>query len=448
MTDRRRPSTLALLAAAGPLAISPTWLARQSREAFLCWDDEEDDEDLPYDLEDGVATLTIHGPLMQRSWWWQSYDSIEEDLCAALADTRVREVLLRIDSPGGVCAGCFEAVRRMRAAVEASGKRVTAFADELAASAAYAVACIADEVVLPEPAEVGSVGVVSSLVSWAEENRALGVDFRLFVSGEEKGDGCPNIPISDGAAAREQARVDELAAIFFCWVAERRRMSVEAVKALEAGCRSGLAAVAAGLADRVASLSALRAQLTTRAQAGRFALRFSTMQFTEKHAAAWASLAALFGTDDPDELTAAAKAAAVSAPKAEELAAELAALRAAKAAAEKAATEKAEAEERAALLATAQREGRLSKATLDDPEHQALVAGFSVAQLKTYCAKLPRVVPVEPLTPRAGAAPTTLTREQKRAAAAAGLSEEEFLAQLRRDAEQSAAKRSTEDDED
>ena len=52
------------------------------------------------------------GPLDQRGgFWWDGYDSVSERVSAALADRDVQAVVLAIDSPGGVVAGCFDAAR-------------------------------------------------------------------------------------------------------------------------------------------------------------------------------------------------------------------------------------------------------------------------------------------------------------------------------------------------
>jgi ClpP class serine protease len=262
---------LVMFRAAPALAIDEDWLARvTTTDAPLgFWssaddgdDPDDEDEDLPYARVQGVAVYTIEGPLTQRAWFsFPGYDSIRADVERALADPAVRGLLLRIDSPGGVVAGLFDTAAALRAAVVASGKPCVAVADELCCSAAYGLACVADTIVTPATGLVGSVGVIASLASFAARLAAKGIDARVFASGAEKADGHPALPISDETAARVQARVDDLAAIFTGWVADRRGMTPAAVQALEAGVRTGAGAVAAGLADRVASFDATLAAL-------------------------------------------------------------------------------------------------------------------------------------------------------------------------------------------
>jgi len=255
-----RPSQADVLALLGadPLALAPSALrGLASPAASWGWDDEGDDQP-GYELVGELAVLTVRGFLMQReSWWWHGYDFLEAAFSRALLDGRATAVVLALDSPGGVVAGLFDTVKRMRAAADAVGKRVIAVSDERCYSAAYALACVADAIVVPETAGVGSVGVIGTMVSWAAALESAGVDVRVIVSGAEKADGHPAQPLSDGAVAREQSRVDQLAQVFFEWVSSRRPLTVAQVTALQAGIRLGPEAVTAKLADRVGTLASI-----------------------------------------------------------------------------------------------------------------------------------------------------------------------------------------------
>lgn len=511
------------------LALDPAWLARVAQGTPLAfWDDEdetaEDSDCLPYVLARGVAVYDIDGPLSQRGWYcFQGYDSIARDLETMLDDPRVRSVVLRINSPGGVVAGLFEGTRRMRAMVEASGKRVTAYADESAYSAAYALACVADEIVLPETGGVGSVGVIGSLYSEAAALAAAGIDVRVLTSGREKADGHPETPISDEAVARTQARVSELAAIFHREVAARRGLTPEAVKALEAGVRYGAAAVASGLADRVGSfedvLAGLRPALTTpkdptmktrtrviRAaseptpdpdapgapdapkapkpsepgapsgeggapcqcagkpcpgcdatgecrtcggicgQCQGSAVTPGEAPMEGRHQEL---LSALYGTRDGDALVASVQADHTAAALVERLSGELASARAELTLARAASAHQAEASERAALLTTARKDGRITPAMDADPEWSAMVSAFTLPQVKTFVARLPRQVATAPLVPaRQGSDdPAGLTPEEQEWADRLGVSPDAILKQKQADAKRARVRGQPQDDD-
>lgn len=271
-TERARAEVLAPFVREDVLAMEAGAFDRllQHPEAFASWfDDEDEPDDCPYDVKDGVAVITVRGALAQRGgrfwcWSWPGYDTLAQDLGRALDDTNVRAVLFAIDSPGGVVAGCFDAVRAMRDRVEASGKPVVAVADEHCYSAAYALACVADEIVVPQTGGVGSVGVIATMTSVSRMYAEAGIDVTVVTSGSEKADGHPALPLSKEAVTRAQERVTAFAEVFIGWVAERRGMKPEAVAALQAGIRMGEAAIAAGLADRSATLAATLAELVTR----------------------------------------------------------------------------------------------------------------------------------------------------------------------------------------
>ena len=217
------------------------------------------DRKKPYAVDGDVAIVSIEGPLAQRAWscWMfegDGYDAIAERVSAALGDPSIRAVVLRIDSPGGEVAGCFEAVRSIRSAAQSAGKPLTAFVDEMACSAAYAIACACDRVVLPDTGCVGSVGVILALM---EESKALdmvGITPNVITSGAAKADGHPAIPLSPDARARLQAEVDQLAQVFAQEVANGRALDAQEALALEAQTFYGTEAIKRGLADQIGNL--------------------------------------------------------------------------------------------------------------------------------------------------------------------------------------------------
>lgn len=220
--------------------------------------------------DNGVAVVSIDGPIAQRAWacWMfggDGYDAIESRVRAALADERVRALVLRIDSPGGEVAGCGVCADAIRAAADASGKPVVAYADELAASAAYWLASAANQIVVPPSGIVGSVGVITARV---EDTAPPGRKVTLITSGKRKADGHPMTALTPEELAATQAKIDALADLFAGAVAKRRGKSPVHFRGLEADVFVGAGAVTAGLADQVTDLTgaiALAASLATTA---------------------------------------------------------------------------------------------------------------------------------------------------------------------------------------
>lgn len=208
-----------------------------------------------------VTIVTIEGPLEQRSFCFDGYDAILERFREACKDEATNTILLRLDSPGGDAAGCFEAARMMRELAATSGKRVVAFADEHAYSAAYAMACVADEIYLPPSGGVGSVGVIAACMSEARFLEKIGLDVAVVYAGARKADCHPALPLSEEAVAGVQADVDRLAGMFRDLVAGARMVKPDAIESLEADCFMGEDAIAAGLADGVMGFDELLVML-------------------------------------------------------------------------------------------------------------------------------------------------------------------------------------------
>jgi len=220
-----------------------------------------------------VALVTIQGPLTQRATmnmcgYSDGYDAIEERICTALLDPGVDSVVLAIDSPGGDAAGLFEAIGRIMAVKAQAKKPIFAYADETVASAAYALACVADKIVMPASGEVGSVGCLAIHCDESAANAADGLAYTVFRSGARKAEGNPIEPLTDAASTSMQARVDQLAAQFFALVSTTRGIPIESIKALEGAMFFGQQAIQSRLADSIGSLDSVLTAAASPARAG------------------------------------------------------------------------------------------------------------------------------------------------------------------------------------
>lgn len=201
-----------------------------------------------------VAVIQIRGPLEHHGgWWFESYDSLLGRVEGAMQHEDVSTVLLDIDSPGGEVSGLQEAVRSIRKMRSEYDKPIIAFANDEAYSAAYALACSADEIYLPEGGGVGSIGVLAEIQDLTGMAEKAGVRVEVVRSGNRKAEGHPFIPLNDGTIGRVQARVDDLADQFFALVSDVRPTNPRKLESLQGACLYGQAAVDAGLADAVAS---------------------------------------------------------------------------------------------------------------------------------------------------------------------------------------------------
>ena len=213
-----------------------------------------------------VAVIPIHGTLVRRTSGLEaesglaSYTAIAAQLDAALASPEVAAILLDVDSPGGESGGVFDLADRIRAAAQV--KPVWAVANDMAFSAAYALASAASRVFVARTGGVGSIGVIAMHVDKSVKDAKDGVHYTAVFAGERKNDLNPHEPISDAAHAVLQAEVDRIYVLFVETVARHRSLDADSVRATEAGLFFGPDAVAAGLADAVGGFDDALAQLT------------------------------------------------------------------------------------------------------------------------------------------------------------------------------------------
>jgi signal peptide peptidase SppA len=242
----------------------------------------------------GVSIVTINGPLEHHGefWWswfdnyesiakrvegalsgrdmvnpWTHYDDDEDDASPQTPKAKAplvpaNAVIIRIDSPGGEAAGATALHRKIRSLRADYGTPIYCYCNEMACSAGYEIACACDEVWIPDGGQVGSVGVIATMLDQTAANKKWGYNVQLLTSGKFKADGHADQKISTGAKARLQDRVDEMANIFFRVVAEARDTTPKAIASLEAGVFVGAEAVEVGLADGVDTWDAFLARVT------------------------------------------------------------------------------------------------------------------------------------------------------------------------------------------
>ena len=190
-------------------------------------------------VEGALSVVHVEGPLYPLDY----YSARMELRRAQLQGERT--VVLHVDSPGGYVSGVRETRRAIARAREA-GIYVVAYVSGMAASAALWVAAAADEVVVSPLAQVGSVGVITTLYRDAEQGQTVEVVSSQTPKKRASVDDADYI-------AGLQRRVDEMAGVMLAEIASDRGTTIEA---LGDGSVYGAAeAVSRGLADRVASES-------------------------------------------------------------------------------------------------------------------------------------------------------------------------------------------------
>jgi serine protease SohB len=131
-------------------------------------------------------------------------------------------VALAINSPGGSPAQSHLIFRRIRELAQEKNRRVIAFVEDAAASGGYMIACAADEIIADPNSIVGSIGVVGGSFGFDKLLAKIGVERRLYTSGEHKAMLDPFLPANPDDVERLKKLQREIHGDFIALVKSRR----------------------------------------------------------------------------------------------------------------------------------------------------------------------------------------------------------------------------------
>jgi len=181
-----------------------------------------------------------------------------EKLDKAGADTAVRAVVLRINSPGGtVTAADIMHTEIANFRKKDEGKRpVVAVLMDVAASGGYYVACAADEIVAHPTTVTGSIGVIMQTVNFAGTMSKLGISADAITSGSMKDAGSPLRKMKPEEREVFQKLVDQFYDRFVTVVAAgREELTEQEVREVADGrVYSAQQALELGFVDRIGTL--------------------------------------------------------------------------------------------------------------------------------------------------------------------------------------------------
>lgn len=195
----------------------------------------------------GISIIRVAGSLYRFS-----YESIRSQVAAAIENSDVRVIVLRINSPGGMVSGCKELSDFLVRAGKV--KPIYAYADGTMCSAAYWIGSAAKDIAAPVTANIGSIGVRTLHIDWSRWNEKAGLSFTHLAAGEYKVLGNEDEPLSKKAKDYIQGHLNTLYAIFTDSVSSNRGIEQDGMSEVAEG-RIFLAdeALEKGLIDRVVS---------------------------------------------------------------------------------------------------------------------------------------------------------------------------------------------------
>lgn len=131
------------------------------------------------------------------------------------------EVLLRLESPGGVVHGYGLAASQL-VRIRRAGLRLTVAVDKVAASGGYLMACVADRILAAPFAVVGSIGVVAQLPNFSRLLKKNEIDVELHTAGEFKRTLTLFGENTEAGRAKFREDLEDTHALFKDFVAEHR----------------------------------------------------------------------------------------------------------------------------------------------------------------------------------------------------------------------------------
>lgn len=179
-----------------------------------------------------------------------------EQLERAAADSHVKAVVLRVNSPGGTVTASDLMNQTLRDFRVKTGKPIVASTQEVAASGGYYVCLAADKIVVNPTSVVGSIGVIFNTMEFSGALDKLGIKSNAIKSGPLKDMASPFKPLGDDERKVMQEMVDAYYARFVGLVKDRRGISdPDTLKTVTDGrVFTGERAVELGLADKTGRL--------------------------------------------------------------------------------------------------------------------------------------------------------------------------------------------------
>jgi protease IV len=194
-----------------------------------------------------VAVVEITGMLSTST-------SILEDLKTFREDRRIRAIVLRVNSPGGVVGPAQEIMREVERIKKV--KTVVASFGSMATSGGYYAACAADVIMANPGTATGSIGVILKLTNLEQLAQKVGVDVYSLKAGSLKDLGDPFQPLSPEGRKVLQALLDDIHEQFIQDVAKNRQLSPDKVRALADGrIFTGQEAKKLGLVDALGNFN-------------------------------------------------------------------------------------------------------------------------------------------------------------------------------------------------
>jgi protease IV len=204
-----------------------------------------------------IAVIDINGVIDEKTL--SNADGVIKSLNQAFKARQVKAVVLRINSPGGSpvqASTIYDEILRSRA--KNKNIKVYAVCGDICASAAYYIASATDQIYANPLSLVGSIGVIMEGFGFDGTMHKVGIDRRLFVSGDRKGFLDPFSPVKKEDVVYVQKMLNIVHQQFIRDVQKARGSRLKQDPLLFSGLIwTGLQALPMGLIDGFGSLGSV-----------------------------------------------------------------------------------------------------------------------------------------------------------------------------------------------
>jgi serine protease SohB len=182
--------------------------------------------------------------------------TVARTLEKAFETRHARAVALVINSPGGSPSQSHLLFQRIRQLAQQKKIPVLAFVEDVGASGGYMLACATDEIICDQFSIVGSIGVVGATFGFPQLMEKLGIERRVYTSGDRKVMLDPFQPEKPEDVERINAIQKEIHQHFIALVKDRRGAKLQGPdNVLFSGeFWTAQRAIELGLADRIGDL--------------------------------------------------------------------------------------------------------------------------------------------------------------------------------------------------
>ena len=182
--------------------------------------------------------------------------TVARSLERAFSVRKARAVALVINSPGGSPTQSHLIFRRVRQLAVEKNLPVLAFVEDVGASGGYMLACAGDEIICDQFSIVGSIGVVGGSFGFDRAIAKLGIERRLYTSGEHKAMLDPFLPENPDDVERLKKLQREIHDDFIALVKSRRagKLSGAEDDLFSGAYWTGRRALELGLVDAIGDL--------------------------------------------------------------------------------------------------------------------------------------------------------------------------------------------------